>query len=171
MSENETLVARLEPMASTSAVGLVQGHVSRPTRVLTMLANVAGFCMMRTGEGSACAATARAAFPLPPASLLARLSCLLEQIAEVLKVIQQRIVEPIVDEPVPLAEFVGVWEQIVDVPVLLTMEDDFGVVRFTLQERVQNRTQEQTVDSSMPQITEDGLPIVPQERVQNHTPE
>ena len=65
-----------------------------------------------------------------------RLSPFLEQIAEVLKVIQQRIVEPIVDEPVPLAEFGGVWEQIVDVVVPRTMEDDVGVVRSTPQERV-----------------------------------
>ena len=136
-----------------------------------MLANVAGFLHDEDGEGSACAATARAAFLLPPASLLVRLSCLLEQIAEVLKVIQQRIVEPIVDEPVPLAEFVGVWEQIVDVPVLRTMEDDVGVVRFTPQEHVQYRVPEQAVGVLVPLITEDGLPIVPQERVLNRVAE
>ena len=127
-------------MASTSAVGLVQGHVSRPTHVARCRREHSCSYHARKcccGEGSACDATARAAFPLPPASLLVRLSCLLEQIAEVLKVIQQRIVEPIVDEPVPLAEFMGVWEQIVDVPVLRTMEDDVGVVRFTPQEHVQ----------------------------------
>ena len=123
------------------------------------------------GEGSACAATAPAAFPLPPASLLVRLSSLLEQIADVLKVIQQRIVEPIVDGPVPLAEFVGVWEQIVDVPVLRTMEDDVGVVRFTPQERVQNRTPEQVMDSPVPQIIENSLPFAPQEHVQCRVPE
>ena len=61
--------------------------VGEDTYVLTMLANVAGFLHDEDGEGSACAATARAAFPLPPASLLVRLSSLLEQIADVLKVI------------------------------------------------------------------------------------
>ena len=137
-------MARLEPMASTSAVGLVQGHVSRPTQVARCwrghscpyhARKCCWFLHDEDGEGSACAATARAAFPLPPASLLVRLSCLLEQIAEVLKVIQQRIVEPIVDEPVPLAESVGVWEQIVDVPVLRTLEDDVGVVKMKENDR------------------------------------
>ena len=158
-------------MASTSsAVGLVQGHVSRPTHVAWCgrghscpyyARKCCWFLHDEDGEGSACAATARAAFPLPPASLLVKLSSLLEQIADVLKVIQQRIVEPIVDGPVQLAEFVGVWEQIVDVPVLRTMEDDVGVVRFTPQERVQNRTHEQI--SPMPQLVE--------ECVHNRTPE
>ena len=126
-------------MASTSsAVGLVQGHVSRPTHVARCWRGRCPFHARKCcwflhdedGEGSGCGATARAAFPLPPASLLVRLSSLLEQIADVLKVIQQRIVEPIVDGPVQLAEFVGVWEQIVGFPVLRTMEDDVGVVRF-----------------------------------------
>ena len=102
------------------------GHVSRPTHVArcwrrhTCPYNARNCCWFRhdeDGEGSACAATVRAATPLPPAPLLVRLSSLLEQIAEVLKEIpqelfQQRIVERIVDEPVPLAEFVGVWEEI-----------------------------------------------------------
>ena len=157
-------------MASTSAVGLVQGHVSRPTHVARCwrghecpyyARKCCWFLHDEDGEGSACAATARAAFPVPPASLLVRLSCLLEQVAEVLKVIQQRIVEPIVDEPVPLAEFVGVWEQIVDVPVPRTVEDDVGVVRSTPQERVQNRVLEQIAEFPVPQFLE--------ERVQNRT--
>ena len=38
-------------------------------------------------------------------------------------------------------------------------------------ERVQNRTPEFIIDSSVPQIMEEGLPVVPQERVQNRTPE
>ena len=97
-----------------------------------------------------------------------RLSSLLEQIAEVLKVIQQRIVEPIVDGPVPLAEFVGVWASLCLGPC---MEDDAGAVRFTPQERVQNRMLEQTMDSPVPQIMEDSLPVVPHERVQNRTQE
>ena len=83
--------------------------------------------------------------------------------------IQQRIVEPIVE---PLAEFVVVWEQIVDVPVPRTMEDD--VVRSTPQERVQNRTLEQIVDFPVPQILEVYAGIVraaPQERVQNRIPD
>ena len=174
-------MARLEPLASTSsAVGFVQGHVSRPTHVArcwrghTCPYHARKCCCIlhdEDGEGSACAATARAAFPLPPASLLVRLSSLLEQMAEVLKVIQQRIVEPIVDGPVPLAEFVGVWEQIVDVPVLRTMEDDVGVVRSTPQERVQNRVLEQIVGVLVPHTMEDGLPVVPQERVLHRTQE
>ena len=155
-------VARLEPMASTSAVGLVQGHVSRPTHVARCwrghscpyhARKCCWFLHDEDGEGCA-----RAAIPLPPASLLVRLSSLLEQIAEVLKVIQQRIVEPIVDGPVQLAEFVGAWEQIVDVLVARTMEDDVGVVRFTPQERVQNCTPEQVMDSPVPQIIEAVLP-------------
>ena len=107
---------------------------------------------------------------------------LLEQIAEVLKVIRQRIVEPIVDEPVPLAEFVGVWEQIVDVPVPRSMEDDVGVVRSTPQERVHYCELEQITELPVPQFLgervqdrtpEHGIPV-PQfveERVQNRTPE
>ena len=94
--------------------------------------------------------------------------------------IQQRIAEPIVDEPVPLAEFVGVWEQIVDVLVPLTMEDDVGVVRslplervqnrvleqiteFTqfLGERVQNRTMDQTAVFRVPRILEAAVEVVP----------
>ena len=63
--------------------------------------------------------------------------------------------EPIVDEPVPLAEFVGEWEQIVDVPVPRTIEDEV----------------DQIAGIPVPQITEDGLPIVPQERVQLRTQE
>ena len=39
-----------------------------------------------------------------------------------------------------------------DVPVPRTMEDDVGVVRFTPQERVQNCTPEQVMDSPVPQI-------------------
>ena len=39
------------------------------------------------------------------------------------------------------------------------------------QESVQNRTPEQIVDVPVPQIMEDSLPFVPQERVQNHTQE
>ena len=166
-------------MASTSSA-VVQGHVSRPTHVARCwrghscpyhARKCCWFLHDDDGEGSACAATARAAFPLPPASLLVRLSSLLEQIADVLKVIQQRIVEPIVDGPVQLPEFVGVWEQIVDVPVLRTMEDDVGVVRFTPQERVQNRTPEQVMDSPVPQIIENSLPFAPQEHVQCRVPE
>ena len=96
-----------------------------------------------------------------------RLSSLLEQIADVLTVIQQRIVEPIVDGPVQLAEFVGVWEQIVDVPVPRTTEDDVdqivgipvpqlmeAVVEVTPQERMQNRMPVQIVDVPVPQIME-----------------
>ena len=41
----------------------------------------------------------------------------------------------------------------------------------TLGERVQNRTPEQILDSSMPQIMENSLPFVPQEHVQNRVPE
>ena len=116
------LVARLEPMASTSsAVGLVRGRVSRPTHVAwcwrghTCPCHARKCCWFRHDEDvcrdcscrvSFAARVSARVFVVPP-----------EQIAEVFKVIQQRIVEPIVDEPVPLAEFVGVWEQIVDVPV------------------------------------------------------
>ena len=76
------------------------GHVSRPTRVArcwrghTCPYYARNCCWFRhddDGEGSACAATARAATPLPPASLLVRLSSLVEQIAEVLKVIPQEL--------------------------------------------------------------------------------
>ena len=106
-------------------------------------------------------------------SLLVRLSSLLEQIAEVLKVIQQCIVETIVDEPV-LAEFVGVWEQIGAVPVPQTT-DDFGEgVSLAPQEHLQNRTQEEIVDVPFPPILEAPLDVVrstPQERVQNRTQE
>ena len=145
----------------------VQAHVSRPTHVAGCwrghscpyrARKCCWFLHDEDGEGSACAATARAAFPLPSASLL-------------LEMIQQRIVEPIVDEPVLLAEFVGVWEQIVDVPVLRTMEDDVGVVRFTPQERVQNRTPVQVMDFPVPQIIENSLPFAPQEHVQYRVPE
>ena len=82
-----------------------------------------------------------------------RLSSLLEQTAEVLKVIpqelfQQCIVEPIVDEPVPLAEFVGVWEEIGEqigaVPVPLT--DDIGEVTQHAPERMHARVGEQIVN-------------------------
>ena len=159
-------------MASTSAVGLVRGHVSRPTHVARCwrghscpyhARKCCWFLHDEDGEGCA-----RAAFPLPPASLLVRLSSLLEQIAEVLKVIQQRIVEPIVDEPVPLAEFVGEWEQIVDVPVPWTIEDEvdqiagFPVPQVTENSRlpcpcasdqelcVQNRVAEQIVGIPVP---------------------
>ena len=131
-------------------------------------------------DGEGCA---RAAFPLPPASLLVRLSSLLEQIAEVLKVIQQRIVEPIVDEPVPLAEFVGEWEQIVDVPVPRIIEDDVDQIAgipvpqitgnslpFVPQERVQNRVAEQIVGIPVPQLMEAVVEVTPQERVQNRMP-
>ena len=44
-------------------------------------------------------------------------------------------------------------------------------VQLSPQERVQNCTQEQILDSPVPQITEDGLPIVPQVREQNRTRE
>ena len=97
--------------------------------------------------GGARAATACAATSLPPASLLVRLSSLLEQIADVLHVfplelLQQRIVVPIVDVPVLAADLVRVWEEIEDhivaVPVPQIAED---IV-------------EQVVDVPVPQILE-----------------
>ena len=121
-------------------------------------------------EGSACAATARAPSSLPPASLLVRLSSLLEQIAEVLKVIQQRIVEPIADEPVPLSEFVVIGA----VPVPQITDDIGEGVLLAPQEHLQNRTQEQITEFPVPPVLEALVDVVrstPQEHVQNRTPE
>ena len=160
------------------------GHVSRPTHVARCWrghtcpynARNCRWWHDEDGEGSACAATARAATPLPPASLLVRLSSLLEQIAEVLKVIaqelfQQRTVEPIVDEPVPLAEFVGVWEaigeQIGAVPVP-QITDDIGEVTQRVPERMHARVGEQIVDIAVPLILEkivEMILLVPLERI------
>ena len=111
-----------------AGVSVVSGpsHMSRPTHVARCWRghmwpyNARNGCWFRHDEdrvGSARAATACAATSLPPASLLLRLSSLLGQIAEVLKVfppelLQQRIVEPIVDVPVPAADLVGVWEEL-----------------------------------------------------------
>ena len=64
-------------------------------------------------------------------------------IAEVLKVIQQRIVKPIA---VPLAEFVGVWEQIGAVPVPQISDAIGEGVLLAPQERVPNRTLESTTE-------------------------
>ena len=86
----------------------------------------------------------------------------MEQIAAVFKVIsqelfQQCIVEPIVDEPVPLAEFVGVWEEIVEqvvaVPVPQITED---ILEVTLRapERMHARVGDQIVDFAVPLILE-----------------
>ena len=70
---------------------------------------------------------------------------ILEQIAEVMKVIQQeqiskRIVEQIVDVPVP-----QIPEQIVDVPVPQVMEETVEAAKSIPQERVQRRTLEETL--------------------------
>ena len=54
------------------------------------LYNARNGCWFHHDE-DACAATARAASPLPPASLLARLSSLMEQIAAGLKVVPQEL--------------------------------------------------------------------------------
>ena len=95
------------------------------------------------------------------------------------------LLDQIVDVPVPkvtgeIPVFVGVWEEIVDAIQLVPQEQVF-------EERVLNRTPEQTVGSPVPQITEEivdsileqtvGSPVhqiteeivevVPQERVQN----
>ena len=70
---------------------------------------------------------------------------ILEQIAEMMKVIQQeqiskRIVEQIVDVPVP-----QIPEQIVDMPVPQVMEETVEAAKSIPQERVQQRTLEETV--------------------------
>ena len=70
---------------------------------------------------------------------------ILEQIAEVMKVIQQeqtskRIVEQIVDVPVP-----KIPEQIVDVPVPQVMEETVEAAKSIPQERAQQHTLEETV--------------------------
>ena len=58
-------------------------------------------------------------------------------------------------------------KQIMDFPVPQNMEVYAGIVRDTPPERVQNRTPETIVDVPMPHIKEDGLLLVPQERVHN----
>ena len=90
----------------------------------------------RPRRGGQCAATS-----LPPSSLLVRLSSLLEQIAEVLKLIPQelfqlRVVEPVVDVPVPPTEFVGVREEIVEA-VPQSTEDIVEVTQRAPHERMQ----------------------------------
>ena len=62
-------------------------------------------------------------------------------------------------------------EQIGGVLVPQIWEPIGEVVQLSPRERVQNRTPEQVMDSSVPPIMEDNLPFVPQERVQNRTPD
>ena len=87
----------------------------------------------------------------------------------------ERIVEQIGGVLVPQAlkgDVDGlVGEQIRAVPVPQIWEPIVDGPHLVPQERVQDRTPEQIVDVPVPQITEDSLPFVPQERVQNSTPE
>ena len=95
--------------------------------------------------------------------------------------VQNSAVEKIGSVPVP-----QIWEPIMDGPHLISRERVQIVRRsrswmspqitgdglhLVPQERDPNRTPEQIVDVLVPQITEDGLPIVSQEREQNRTRE
>ena len=62
-------------------------------------------------------------------------------------------------------------EQIGAVPVPQIWEPIGEVVQLSPRERVQNRTLEQVMDSSMLPIMEVSLPFVPHQRVQNRTPD
>ena len=96
--------------------------------------------------------------------------------------VQNRTPEQIMDFPVPqnmevYARIVRatpqervqnrIPEQIVDIPVPQIMEVAVEVVRDTPLERVLHRTPEPIVDVLVPHIKEDGLLLVPQERVHN----
>ena len=157
-------------------------HVARCWRGHTCPCNARNACWFRhdeDGEGNARAATACAGTPLPPASLLLRLSSLLEQIAEVLKVFPQelfqpRIVEPIVDVGGVCWRMGKIVEQSVAVPVPQIMEGIVDGVQHVPHERVQYRVVEQIVADPVPQIMKGivaGVQHVPQERVQNRVVE
>ena len=76
-------------------------------------------------------------------------------------------IQGLLDVPVPkvtggIPVFVGVWEEIVDAIQLVPQEQVF-------EECVQNRVPELIMDSSVPQLTEAVVEVIPQERVQNRT--
>ena len=179
-------------MASTSSsVGLVRGHVSRPTHVASCWRRAACPYMLRGRcwfghddlEGDppcrdVAATSCRVDAATASHGLAGRVRRLERFVEQVGGVREPQILKGDVDG------FVG--EQIAAVPVPQIWEPIGEVVQLSQRERVQNRMPEQVVDlpsdygggftewimdSTMPQIMEDGLPAVPQECVQNRTPE
>ena len=173
-------MARLEPMAFTSSVGLVQGHVSRPTHVARCFRGrlcpyrLHGRCWFchddDPEEDPPCrvdAATASLGLP----GRVRRLERIVEQIGAVL---------------VPLASkghvdgLVGEQKPIVEGPLLVprervqncTTEQGMDVpVPQIMEERVHNLFAEQTVGSPVPQITEEIVDRVAEQTVGSPVPQ
>ena len=166
-------------MAFTSSVGLDQGHTCCPARVARCFRGAACPYMLR----GRCWFEHDALDGDPPCRDVAATSCRVDAATASGLLMRVRRLEHIVEQiggvllpQIKKRDVEGfqqnsVVEQIVGAPAPQTWEPLGEAVQLSPQERVQNCTQVQTMDSSMPQITEDGLPIVPHERVQNHTPE
>ena len=159
----------------SSSVGLGQGHTCCPARVARCFRGAACPYLLR---GSCWFSHDDDPEEDPPCRDVAATSCRVGAATASLGLPGrvrrlERIVEQIGGVLVPLASKGNVdglvGEQIGAVPVPQIWEPIGEVVQLSPRERVQNRTLEQVMDSSMPPIMEVSLPFVPQERVQNRT--
>ena len=175
-------------MASTSsAVGFVQGHTCCPARVArcfrgrTCPYRLRDACWFGHDDDLEEVRRLAALFPrLLRTGVRVGCACATDHEGDV-DGFHHRVGEQIGAVPVP-----QIWEPVGEVVQLSPQErvqnctpeqimDSSvpqlleAVVEVTPQERVLNRTQEQIVGVPVPQIMEDGLPVVPQERVQNRT--
>ena len=109
--------------------------------------------------------------------ILDQISLVLQKISLVLQIMEkiEVAVQPVPSERVPerIVEQISVVSQTTEeqtVGVLVPQITEDGLP-IVPQERVQKRVAEQISGVRVPQITEDGFPGVPRERVQNRTPE